>query len=269
MYNIFNKHTKNKVKMTDLEQQTKTFSKNEEITIEAVCDVEECGPDIVSTIDWNRYLEDCEEWHDEISCDDYCFFESIFGPTNFIRTPPVNLPINKDDDEDSDNDREMISLGVFKILNKKQKSFKQQSTNRNIFCNSIINSNAKKCNNKNCKSAHKFVDVAYCAGKCGRITLQNNFYRGNCSKRHHRETIENFLIRKGICLTKISSATLRCYEKPDLKFMKYILESCKKINITEVTVKIVPKQKTLSDIYKDVVEEEKYTDFNSLDDFVF
>lgn len=209
--------------------------------------------------EYQKYLNDIEEWFEDV-------IETIEEPAKQYKVlRPVLKPI-KNFSPCEEND--MVIIGSVTNVSKKIKtSFKYNVFNKNIFCNSL--KGKSKCNG--CKYAHTFTDIPYCIGKCGRIILENNFYFGNCNKRHSQETLENFLIRKGIQLNTVREADFKIFDHPSKEFVREILERAKSLKFTSVSFTLINRSQNLEefleknrqeqdDIYNNVLTDEEFNE---------
>lgn len=191
--------------------------------------------------DWNNYLNDCDEWNRE----DFEYENTLFVNK---KKPRVIIPQFLDEDDfGEENKFTILKVNLYKKKksNNNKPTFRYNNAKIKIFCNSIIkDSGIKTCKRSTCKFAHKFTDIEFCNNECG-IEYENNFYTGNCNKRHFRETLYNFVVRKKISLVNFITAEFPFYEKPDSIFLQNLLEICKKINFREVRIKIVKKPEIL------------------------
>lgn len=203
--------------------------------------------------EYQKYLADLEEWFDDV-------IENIEEPP---KQPKIWKPIKNFSFSEDDN---MVIIGSVTSISKKIKtSFKYNVFNKNIFCNSL--KGKSKCNG--CKYAHVFTDLPYCIGKCGRITIENNFYFGNCNKRHSHETLENFLIRKGIQLNSVKEADFKIFDHPTKEFVSEILERAKSLKFTSVTFSLINKSQNLEEFLEKNHQEQEDIYNNSLTDEEF
>ncbi|QIH04959.1 hypothetical protein [Dasineura jujubifolia toursvirus 2a] len=191
--------------------------------------------------EYNEYLKSCEEYNDEVDevYEGYSL-EELLPPKFVMPKTLANSTIKKDSQDD------FISLGNVPINKNTKITFRYYSRDNKIFCSSMYGSNKKQCNNK-CKYAHSYKDIPFCNSKCERIQLDNNIYFGKCSKRHSKETFENFIVRKGIKTHNLKSFNIKCYERPSNTIIKTILSLTQEINIKEINIEIIPKPKTLEE----------------------
>lgn len=197
---------------------------------------------------WKQFLLDCDEWNKEpVEEEPYYPFEKIYTNSK----PHFYIPSNDSYSEDEDTYDNMIVLGKITKIPKKKQSFKYHvGSSKNIMCGSLQAGNKKgECNNVKCKYAHKFTDIPFCYGKCGHITHENNFYSGNCNKRHCNETIDNFVLRKNIQLNDIKKIVLYFFERPNSELVESILYKASKIMVSEVKLKIRPPTDTLEEYF--------------------
>ena len=219
-------------------------------------DEEDCVSDLDSindNLEWKKFLSDCEDWTTEVSDT-----EDVFD--NSLKHLGVRKPCNLN--KSHNYNYEMILIGKTITKNgEKKKSFKYNiyGINKNIFCKTVLfSSNTNNIQNIcKCKLPHSFQDILYCNSNCTKITYENNFYTGNCNKRHFKETVHNFVLRKNITLKDSGNACFEFYEIPSAEFIKDLLTKCKTLKFKEVKVKIVPKPKTLTEFLKEK-SESKY-----------
>lgn len=207
--------------------------------------------DIHDNPEWKKFLSDCAEWATEVY-ETSDVFEEVYGPFKQLKTrKPCNI-INKS----LEYDYEMILIGktIVRRNGEKKKSFKYNiyGMNKNIFCKTVLVSKSddvkKICK---CKMPHSFKEIPYCNSNCKKITYENNFYTGNCNKRHFKETVHNFVFRNNIILKESDNACFDFYEIPSVEFIQNLLNKCKKLKFKEVKVKIVPKPKTFTEFMND------------------
>lgn len=190
---------------------------------------------------WIEFNRDCEEYNLDIENEDDIEYE--YNPYQYVRYPIIDNTV----DLNEKYKENMVILGCVSPK-KKNKSFKysyNSKKNFGIFCLSVTKKNTK-CN-KNCKLPHNFNEIPFCNSKCNRITLENNFYSGNCNKRHNMETVDNFMIRKHVKLNDINDITLEFFERPSSELIKELLTISKKLHINNITIKIVTKKITLDE----------------------
>lgn len=204
--------------------------------------------------EWLKYLADCEEWSEETIVENDDFVE-----VSQMKRMAIHKPFILDEDNFYD-ENSMISLGMINTREKKKKSFKYNynKSNKHIFCSSLLNTknDNKKCFGDSCKNPHKFSEILYCHGKCGKITYENNFYTGNCNKRHLKETLENFVLRKNIKLKSCKTAEFCFYDKPTSEFIIELLVQAKSLLFEEIKIRIIPRPKTMEDFLKDRVTDD-------------
>lgn len=212
--------------------------------------------------EWKKFLSDCEDWATEVYETTNVFDDSF---KHSKTRKPCNL------NKSLDYKTEMILIGkTFMRSAEKKKSFKYNiyGINKNIFCKTVLFSKSEDIKTIcKCKLPHSFQDVPYCNSKCTKITYENNFYTGNCNKRHYRENVHNFVLRKNIILKDNSDACFEFYEIPSAEFIQDLLNKCKKLKFKEVKVKIVLKPKTLTEFLKDNKSSDDSED--SLSDYDF
>lgn len=193
--------------------------------------------DIANDPDWVDYLKNCEE---------YDFIEPTTENKIWTKKTYSHKAINIDCGECKD---EMIILGEIKRPETpKKKSFKFVLKNASVFCKNFLNN--KSCNSKSCRYIHDFESLDYCKGKCGRIYYENNFYSGSCSRRHSKETIQNYLFRKELKSVLLQNISFDFYEKPTLEFLELFIPTCKSLNIESAKINIVKPRRTLEDFYR-------------------
>lgn len=206
--------------------------------------------DITTDPDWVDYLKNCEE---------YDFIEPTNENKIWKQKIVSHRAINIDCGECKD---EMIILGkIKKPETPKKKSFKFVLKNASVFCKNFLND--EQCNLKFCKYIHDFEKLDYCKGKCGRVFYENNFYSGNCSKRHSRETIQNYLFRKELKSILLKNVNFDLYEKPSIEFLETFIPLCKSLNIESAKIRIVKPRRTLEDFYRQKSIDESSSGYSS------
>lgn len=204
--------------------------------------------DLNSNLEWLDYLERCESWKEKIEEDNLNeeYIESE-KPLRILKPTFLN------------NDYENNSLIVIGNISspKKTKSFKykNQFQPKKILCNSVLLD--KPCEIKNCRENHNFKNILFCRGNCDKITNENNFYFGNCNKRHSKETFINFILRKKLKFGTVQDIRLEFFERPNSEFLKKILTLVKENkNISNLTIGFCQKSITLKDfLFKNKKED--------------
>lgn len=200
--------------------------------------------------EWLKFDKDCEEYKYDFTD----ITEEVSDEEEYYVRYPINHKLIV-----PEKSNQMVILG-YVSPQKKTKSFKYSYNSKKnfIFCNSLIDDKIK-CNSLKCKLPHTFNEIPFCNSNCKRITYNNNFYSGNCNKRHNMETLENFLIRKNIKMAGLKRADLGFFEKPSSELVKDILLRAKKLNFTDVKINIIPKKITFSEFLanKPIIEEDK------------
>lgn len=174
-------------------------------------------------LEWIKYCKDCDEWNDEIIEEEEKEQEyKILYPTQLFPTEV--------------RDEQMIIM-------KNKISLKKKIGPVKTLCKNF----GKKCTFSNCRSAHTWKDVDYCS-TC-KINYSNNFYSGNCHRRHAKETLDNYFIRRNFKPKhyKVDEFSFKFFESPDEEFLKNLLNVSKNINVKQVNFEFVNKPITLED----------------------
>lgn len=202
--------------------------------------------------DFKSFLKDCEEWENP---EDNFMLNSTTTCKSYKRCKvPVFdfLELKKVTENSLENTVQLGPVINNRTLSKKPISFKYHLGGQpSVFCNYVMkplmrNKQEKKCCDPKCKYAHSFLEVKECDGKCGRINLENNYFSGPCMKRHHRETKDNFLIRKNIKIPNYDTLTLEFFRKPSEEFVRDVLKTATKLGYTDLSLKIIPEIKILT-----------------------
>lgn len=214
--------------------------------------------------EWEKYCKECDEYFEENESD-FDYVNEIITKKNLY----PELVLIKKGKNITDKKPNMIILGKLQTpLKKINKSFKYLNVkNSTIFCSTITDDD-KYCKKDNCKYLHNFRELPFCRGKCGKIMITENYYEGNCSKRHSEENFDNFLLRKNINISTKKDYELRFYTRPSNELVKKIIQDCKSKLINSVSIKIVEKPKTLNeflnecpkinDVNKDFLNDEDF-----------
>lgn len=206
--------------------------------------------------EWEAYVQHCKEY-DESDVDNFESEESDKEVSPVFVHGPIKEAGNVEYD--------MIVLGENFKQEKKKKSFKYYGINGMIFCSSFAKFN-KKCEKSKCKYAHSYDEISTCDGKCKRIEFSNNYYSGNCNKRHKKETFVNFMFRKSIRITGVESADFEFYERPSESFVQNFLETAKKLKISKINFEIVKPPTTLQEFFDSKTPEESEDEQQFLDE---
>lgn len=217
------------------------FDKNTTLTMSCEYENEHFSEDeFENESDWETFLKNCQSY-DESDYED-CNFSEETEDLYFPKIPPGPVC------EIGNVNYDMIVLGETFKQEKKKKSFKYSGINGQLFCSSFAKFD-KKCTKPKCKYSHSFEDIPLCDSKCKRIEFENNYYTGNCNKKHKKETLVNFSFRKNIRLCSVKTGEFEFYERPSEDFIKSLLETAKKLKISTIDIKIVNRPTTIDDFF--------------------
>lgn len=216
--------------------------------------------DEVEKTEFKKYSTACDDWEEEMY--DQIYYDEIPLKKSSLY-PPTPLDNYQYFEPLEESESPMFTLGtVLKTKEKRPKKISFKFANKPIgtFCLSLINEK-KKCPPK-CTSVHDFQQITFCGNECGRVKLNNGLYTGVCNKKHSRETLDNYLLRKGIKLINKNNISLQLYEKPTDEQLRFIITTCKTLKYKVIDIEVVPRPLDISDFYNEFNSSE-YSD----DDF--
>jgi hypothetical protein len=206
--------------------------------------------------EYSVFSKKCENWDEEP--EDQVFYEEIPLKKRSEYPPSCSQLYNYDKyEEDNDEINKLYCLGkviqkqTYSSVNsnkeeqklspkKKKTSFRYPGKIPDIFCENFLkNGKCTKENSKKCNGIHYFYEIPFCGFECNRVTLENNFYDGACSKKHVRESMDNFLLRKCLKIPEKNNISVQFYKIPDDEQLRKILKMCKKANYEELEITII------------------------------